>query len=120
HVYQLHYTSNAGLYQAITYDCRANGAYDHTTTSSVPNVCLMAQKAEEYGSHHKTFVLDADGTVEVVDGAGEVLMSHDVSAGDIWRACQTKDTPIRDWARLAVERARLSETPAVFWPDEKR
>ena len=113
-------SSYAGVFQAVIDDCRANGAYDPTTMGSVPNVGLMAQKAEEYGSHDKTFVLDADGTVEVVDGAGEVLMSHDVSAGDIWRACQTKDTPIRDWVRLAVERARLSETPAVFWLDEKR
>ena len=113
-------SSYAGVFQAVIDDCRANGAFDPTTMGSVPNVGLMAQKAEEYGSHDKTFVLDADGTVEVVNGAGEVVMSHDVSAGDIWRACQTKDIPIRDWVRLAVERARLSGTPAVFWLDENR
>ena len=113
-------SSYAGVFEAVIEDCKANGAYDPTTMGSVPNVGLMAQKAEEYGSHDKTFVLDADGVVEVVNGAGEVLMSHDVSAGDIWRGCQTKDTPIRDWVRLAVERARLSDTPAVFWLDENR
>ena len=113
-------SSYAGVFEAVINDCKANGAYDPTTMGSVPNVGLMAQKAEEYGSHDKTFVLDADGTVEVVNGAGEVVMSHAVSAGDIWRACQTKDTPIRDWVRLAVERARLSDTPAVFWLDEAR
>jgi isocitrate dehydrogenase len=113
-------SSYAGVFEAVINDCKANGAYDPTTMGSVPNVGLMAQKAEEYGSHDKTFVLDADGTVEVVNGAGEVVMSHAVSAGDIWRACQTKDIPIRDWVRLAVERARLSDTPAVFWLDEAR
>ena len=113
-------SSYAGVFEAVINDCKANGAYDPTTMGSVPNVGLMAQKAEEYGSHDKTFVLDADGVVEVVNGAGEVVMSHTVSAGDIWRACQTKDVPIRDWVRLAVERARLSDTPAVFWLDENR
>jgi len=113
-------SSYAGVFEAVINDCKANGAYDPTTMGSVPNVGLMAQKAEEYGSHDKTFVLDSDGTVEVVNGAGEVVMSHAVSAGDIWRACQTKDIPIRDWVRLAVERARLSDTPAVFWLDEAR
>ena len=113
-------SSYAGVFEAVINDCKANGAYDPTTMGSVPNVGLMAQKAEEYGSHDKTFVLDADGVVEVVNGAGEVVMSHAVSAGDIWRACQTKDVPIRDWVRLAVERARLSDTPAVFWLDENR
>ena len=87
---------------------------------SVPNVGLMAQKAEEYGSHDKTFEMAAPGRVEVVDAAGEVLMSHDVEAGDIWRACQTKDAPIRDWVKLAVTRARASGTPAVFWLDDSR
>jgi isocitrate dehydrogenase len=87
---------------------------------SVPNVGLMAQKAEEYGSHDKTFEMSADGTVEVVNGAGEVLMSHEVEAGDIWRACQTKDAPIQDWVKLAVTRARLSDTPAIFWLDDTR
>lgn len=113
-------SSYAGIYQAVIDDCRANGAYDPTTMGSVPNVGLMAQKAEEYGSHDKTFEIEADGRVEVVDAAGEVLMSHDVSVGDIWRACQTKDAPIRDWVKLAVTRARASQTPAVFWLDESR
>jgi isocitrate dehydrogenase len=113
-------SSYAGVYQAVIDDCRANGAYDPTTMGSVPNVGLMAQKAEEYGSHDKTFEMAATGRVEVVNGAGEVLMSHDVEAGDIWRACQTKDAPIRDWVKLAVTRARASGTPAVFWLDETR
>jgi isocitrate dehydrogenase len=113
-------SSYAGVYQAVLDDCRANGAYDPTTMGSVPNVGLMAQKAEEYGSHDKTFEMSADGTVEVVNGAGEVLMSHEVEAGDIWRACQTKDAPIQDWVKLAVTRARASQTPAIFWLDESR
>jgi isocitrate dehydrogenase len=113
-------SSYAGVYQAVIDDCRANGAYDPTTMGSVPNVGLMAQKAEEYGSHDKTFEIAADGRVEVVNAAGEVLMAHDVAAGDIWRACQTKDAPIRDWVKLAVTRARASRTPAVFWLDESR
>ncbi|WP_377644203.1 NADP-dependent isocitrate dehydrogenase [Oryzobacter terrae] len=113
-------SSYAGIYQAVIDDCRAHGAYDPTTMGSVPNVGLMAQKAEEYGSHDKTFEIEADGRVEVVDAAGEVVMSHDVSTGDIWRACQTKDAPIRDWVKLAVTRARASGTPAVFWLDETR
>ena len=113
-------SSYAGVYQAAIEDCRANGAFDPTTMGTVPNVGLMAQKAEEYGSHDKTFEIVQDGVVEVVNSAGEVLMSHDVAAGDIWRACQTKDIPVRDWVKLAVTRARLSETPAVFWLDETR
>lgn len=113
-------SSYAGVYQAVIDDCIANGAYDPTTMGSVPNVGLMAQKAEEYGSHDKTFTAQADGRIEVVDAAGTVLLSHEVSAGDIWRACQTKDVPIRDWVRLAVQRARLSDTPAVFWLDADR
>jgi isocitrate dehydrogenase len=113
-------SSYAGVYQAVLDDCRANGAYDPTTMGSVPNVGLMAQKAEEYGSHDKTFEIATDGTVEVVNSAGEVLMSHDVEAGDIWRACQTKDAPIQDWVKLAVTRARASQTPAIFWLDESR
>jgi isocitrate dehydrogenase len=113
-------SSYAGVYQAVIDDCRAHGAYDPTTMGSVPNVGLMAQKAEEYGSHDKTFEIAAAGRVEVVNGAGEVLMSHDVAAGDIWRACQTKDAPIRDWVALAVARARASATPAVFWLDASR
>ncbi|WP_030528730.1 NADP-dependent isocitrate dehydrogenase [Phycicoccus jejuensis] len=113
-------SSYAGVYQAVIEDCQAHGAYDPTTMGSVPNVGLMAQKAEEYGSHDKTFEIEAAGRVEVVDGSGAVLMSHDVEAGDIWRACQTKDAPIRDWVKLAVTRARASQTPAVFWLDETR
>ena len=113
-------SSYAGVYQAVIDDCKANGAYDPATMGSVPNVGLMAQKAEEYGSHDKTFEIAADGRVEVVNAAGEVLMSHEVVSGDIWRACQTKDAPIRDWVKLAVTRARLSNTPAVFWLDETR
>lgn len=113
-------SSYAGVYQAVIDDCRAHGAYDPTTMGSVPNVGLMAQKAEEYGSHDKTFEIAEAGTVQVVNAAGEVLMSHDVQPGDIWRACQTKDAPIRDWVKLAVTRARASRTPAVFWLDESR
>ncbi|MGN6636384.1 MAG: NADP-dependent isocitrate dehydrogenase, partial [Oryzihumus sp.] len=113
-------SSYAGVYQAVIEDCRAHGAYDPTTMGSVPNVGLMAQKAEEYGSHDKTFEIAEAGRVEVVNSAGEVLISHDVEAGDIWRACQTKDAPIRDWVKLAVTRARASHTPAVFWLDPTR
>ncbi|MDO4607302.1 MAG: NADP-dependent isocitrate dehydrogenase [Bowdeniella nasicola] len=113
-------SSYAGVYQTVIEDCKRNGAFDPTTMGSVPNVGLMAQKAEEYGSHDKTFEITAAGTVEVVNSAGEVLMSHDVQPGDIWRACQTKDAPIRDWVKLAVTRARLSDTPAIFWLDENR
>jgi len=113
-------SSYAGVYQAVIDDCRAHGAYDPTTMGSVPNVGLMAQKAEEYGSHDKTFEIAGDGTVEVVNSAGEVLMSHDVEAGDIWRACQTKDAPIQDWVKLAVSRARATGDPAIFWLDDSR
>lgn len=113
-------SSYAGVYQAVIEDCQANGALDPRTMGTVPNVGLMAQKAEEYGSHDKTFEIPVDGTVEIVNAAGEVLMSHEVQAGDIWRACQTKDEPIRDWVKLAVTRARLSSTPAVFWLDPER
>jgi len=112
--------SYAGIYQAVIEDCKANGAFDPATMGSVPNVGLMAQKAEEYGSHDKTFQLSQDGTVRVVDDAGTVLLEHQVAAGDIWRMCQTKDAPIRDWVKLAVTRARLSGTPAVFWLDPQR
>ncbi|MFV0462182.1 MAG: NADP-dependent isocitrate dehydrogenase [Nostocoides sp.] len=113
-------SSYAGVYQAVIEDCRANGAYDPRTMGSVPNVGLMAQKAEEYGSHDKTFEIAADGVVEVVSAAGDVLMAHEVGAGDIWRGCQTKDAPIRDWVALAVNRARATGTPAVFWLDPTR
>ena len=113
-------SSYAGVYQAVIDDCREHGAYDPTTMGSVPNVGLMAQKAEEYGSHDKTFEIAESGRVQVVNTAGEVLMEHEVSPGDIWRACQTKDAPIRDWVKLAVTRARASKTPAVFWLDSER
>ena len=112
--------SYAGVYQSVVDFCRTNGAFDPRTMGSVPNVGLMAQKAEEYGSHDKTFELKAAGTVRVVDASGSVLLSHKVEAGDIWRACQTKDPAIKDWVKLAVTRARLSQTPACFWLDEKR
>ncbi len=113
-------SSYAGVYQTVIDDCRAHGAYDPTTMGSVPNVGLMAQAAEEYGSHDKTFEIRAAGTVQVVDAAGTVLIEHAVEAGDIWRACQTKDVPVRDWVKLAVTRARASDTPAIFWLDETR
>ncbi len=113
-------SSYAGVYQATIDDCRENGALDPTTMGTVPNVGLMAQAAEEYGSHDKTFELSETGTVQVVNSAGDVLIQHDVEAGDIWRACQVKDIPVRDWVKLAVTRARASATPAVFWLDEAR
>jgi isocitrate dehydrogenase len=112
--------SYAGVYQAVVDFCKANGALDPKTMGSVPNVGLMAKAAEEYGSHNKTFEIPAAGTVRVVDSNGNVLLAHDVQAGDIWRACQTKDAPIRDWVKLAVNRARASNTPAVFWLDKNR
>lgn len=110
----------SGVYQTVIDDCRKNGAFDPVTMGTVPNVGLMAQKAEEYGSHDKTFQLDAAGKVQIVASNGDVLIEHDVNAGDIWRACQTKDIPVQDWVKLAVSRARDSQTPAVFWLDEKR
>ncbi|MFF0903849.1 UNVERIFIED_CONTAM: NADP-dependent isocitrate dehydrogenase [Kocuria sp. CPCC 205316] len=113
-------SSYAGIYQVVIDDCRAHGAFDPTTMGSVPNVGLMAMKAEEYGSHDKTFEIPAEGTVQVVDSSGAVLIEHEVSPGDIWRACQTKDVAIRDWVKLAVTRARASATPAVFWLDRTR
>ncbi|MGH3414698.1 MAG: NADP-dependent isocitrate dehydrogenase [Marmoricola sp.] len=113
-------SSYAGVYQAVVDDCRDNGAYDPTTMGSVPNVGLMAQKAEEYGSHDKTFEIATAGTVRVLDAGGDVLVEHDVEAGDIWRACQTKDVPVQDWVKLAVTRARATGDPAVFWLDESR
>jgi isocitrate dehydrogenase len=113
-------SSYAGIYQVVVDDCRANGAFDPTTMGTVPNVGLMAQAAEEYGSHDKTFEIQEAGKVQIVDGAGSVLIEHDVAPGDIWRACQTKDAPIRDWVKLAVTRARASKMPAVFWLDESR
>jgi isocitrate dehydrogenase len=110
----------AGVFQSVVDYCKANGAFNPTTMGTVPNVGLMAQKAEEYGSHDKTFILPADGTVNVLAENGDVLMSHDVEEGDIWRMCQTKDIPIQDWVKLAVTRARATNTPAVFWLDENR
>ena len=113
-------SSYAGVYQAVIDDCRTHGAYDPRTMGTVPNVGLMAQQAEEYGSHDKTFHVEHDGRIEVVNSAGDVLLHHDVAAGDIWRACQTKDAAIRDWVGLAVTRARATGWPAVFWLDETR
>ncbi|MFJ6539939.1 NADP-dependent isocitrate dehydrogenase [Streptomyces sp. NPDC091385] len=113
-------SSYAGVYQAVIDDCRANGAYDPSTMGTVPNVGLMAQKAEEYGSHDKTFEVATAGTVRVTDADGNVLIEQPVAAGDIFRACQTKDDPIRDWVKLAVTRARATGDPAVFWLDETR
>ncbi len=110
----------AGVYQAVIEFCRKNGALDPKTMGSVPNVGLMAQAAEEYGSHNKTFEAPAAGTIRVVDDTGATLLSDSVEAGDIWRACQTKDAPVQDWVKLAVNRARLSNTPAVFWLDPAR
>ncbi|MGL3806387.1 NADP-dependent isocitrate dehydrogenase [Paeniglutamicibacter sp. R2-26] len=113
-------SSYSGIYQAVIDDCRANGAYDPTTMGTVPNVGLMAQAAEEYGSHDKTFEIKAAGHVQILDASDGVLIEHQVFPGDIWRACQTKDVPVRDWVKLAVNRARASQTPAVFWLDATR
>ncbi len=110
----------ATIYQAVIEDCKANGAFDPTTMGSVPNVGLMAKKAEEYGSHDKTFQIKADGVVRVTDSKGNLLMEQAVEAGDIFRMCQTKDAPIQDWVKLAVNRARASATPAIFWLDPMR
>jgi len=110
----------AGVYQTVIDFCRKNGALDPKTMGSVPNVGLMAKAAEEYGSHNKTFEIPSDGTARVSDASGNVLLEHKVQTGDIWRACQTKDASVRDWVKLAVNRARLSETPAIFWLDENR
>jgi isocitrate dehydrogenase len=113
-------SSYASIYQAVIDDCRVNGAFDPVTMGTVPNVGLMAQAAEEYGSHDKTFEIPASGVVRVVAEDGETLFEHRVEPGDIWRMCQTKDVAIRDWVKLAVTRARLTNTPAVFWLDETR
>lgn len=110
----------AGVYAAAITFCKQHGAFDPRTMGSIPNVGLMAKKAEEYGSHDKTFIMPCDGVVRIVDATGATLMEHRVAAGDIWRACQTKEAPIRDWVRLAINRARASGTPAVFWLDENR
>ncbi|MGB5311150.1 MAG: NADP-dependent isocitrate dehydrogenase [Polyangiales bacterium] len=113
-------SSYAGVYQEVIDFCKKHGAFDPTTMGSVSNVGLMAQKAEEYGSHDKTFEIPADGAVRVVDSGGKILMEHEVEVGDIWRACQTKDAPVRDWVALAVRSARATDAPAVFWLDETR
>ena len=113
-------SSYAGVYQVIIEDCQAHGAYDPSTMGTVPNVGLMAQKAEEYGSHDKTFEIAADGKVQLVDAKGQTLIEHAVEAGDIWRACQAKDAPIRDWVKLAVVRARATGWPTIFWLDSGR
>jgi len=113
-------SSYAGVYQVVIDDCRAHGAFDPATMGSVPNVGLMAQAAEEYGSHDKTFEIPADGTVRVVDATGAVVLEQPVATGDVFRMCQTKDVPIRDWVKLAVNRARATGDPAVFWLDESR
>jgi isocitrate dehydrogenase len=113
-------SSYAGVYATVIADVKKNGPLDPAKIGTVPNVGLMAQAAEEYGSHNKTFEIPADGTITVVNRAGEVLLTHDVEVGDIWRACQTKDIPVRDWVKLAVTRARAAQTPAVFWLDESR
>ncbi|MCG7814322.1 NADP-dependent isocitrate dehydrogenase [Alteromonas sp. MCA-1] len=110
----------ATIYQEVINFCKTHGAFDPTTMGTVPNVGLMAQKAEEYGSHDKTFELEADGTVSIIDQDGNVLISHDVEEGDIWRMCQVKDAPIQDWVKLAVTRSRQSGMPAVFWLDDER
>ncbi|MCL4133567.1 UNVERIFIED_CONTAM: hypothetical protein GTU68_051750 [Idotea baltica] len=113
-------SSYAGIYSATIDFCKENGAFDPTTMGTVPNVGLMAQKAEEYGSHDKTFEIASNGTVKVIDASGKTLLTHNVEAGDIWRMCQVKDAPIQDWVKLAVTRARASQTPAVFWLDKNR
>lgn len=113
-------SSYAGIYTATIDFCKEHGAFDPTTMGTVPNVGLMAQKAEEYGSHDKTFEISTDGKVEVIDANGNILITHNVEAGDIWRMCQVKDAPVQDWVKLAVTRARASQTPAVFWLDSNR
>jgi isocitrate dehydrogenase len=113
-------SSYAVMYDAMVKDVQTNGQFDRTTMGNVPNVGLMAQKAEEYGSHDKTFEVPADGAVRVVDGDGNVLIEHAVEEGDVWRACQAKDAPIKDWVKLAVRRARATGSPAVFWLDKNR
>ena len=113
-------SSYSGVYIATIDFCKKHGAFDPTTMGTVPNVGLMAQKAEEYGSHDKTFEITIDGKVEVIDASGKILTTHNVETGDIWRMCQVKDAPVQDWVKLAVTRARASQTPAVFWLDENR
>ena len=110
----------AGVFDAVVEFCKVHGAFDPTTMGTVPNVGLMAQKAEEYGSHDKTFILEEAGTIQVVSENGEILLSHDIEEGDIYRMCQAKDLPIQDWVKLAVTRAKATQTPAIFWLDENR
>ena len=110
----------AGVYQEVIDFCKTNGAFDPVTMGSVPNVGLMAQKAEEYGSHDKTFEVTTDGTISVINTEGAVLLKHSVKTGDIWRMCQVKDEPIQDWIKLAVNRSRISQTPVVFWLNADR
>src|SRR5690606_29808352 len=110
----------AGVYDAVIADCKAHGAYDPATMGSVPNVGLMAQAAEEYGSHDKTFEIPAAGTVEVVGADGTVHLRHEVEEGDVWRMCTVKDIPVQDWVKLAVTRARATGAPALFWLDADR
>jgi len=113
-------SSYAGIYKATIDFCKKHGAFDPTTMGTVPNVGLMAQKAEEYGSHDKTFEISSNGKIQIIDASGNILIEHNVEKGDIWRMCQVKDSPIQDWIKLAVTRARVSQTPAVFWLDKNR
>lgn len=113
-------SSYSGVYQATIDFCKEHGAFDPKTMGTVPNVGLMAQKAEEYGSHDKTFEIEKAGTVKVVNSSGETLIEHAVEEGDIWRMCQVKDAPVQDWVKLAVSRARATNLPAIFWLDENR
>ncbi|WP_239181768.1 NADP-dependent isocitrate dehydrogenase, partial [Citrobacter werkmanii] len=110
----------AGVYAATIDFCKENGAFDVATMGDVSNVGLMAKKAEEYGSHDKTFEIQADGKVEVIDAEGNVIFEHQVEKGDIWRACQTKDIAVKDWVKLVVNRAKITQNPAIFWLDSKR
>ena len=113
-------SSYASLYQATIEFCKENGAFDPTTMGTVPNVGLMAKKAEEYGSHDKTFEIATDGKVSVIDSEGNTLIEHTVETGDIWRMCQTKDAPVKDWVKLAVTRAKAMQAPAILWLDKNR
>merc|ERR1712195_425892 len=113
-------SSYSGVYAAMIDFCKENGAFDPTTMGTSPNVGLMAQKAEEYGSHDKTFEISRAGTVRVIDSSGNTLISHEVEQGDIWRMCQVKDLPIQDWVKLAVSRGRATKWPVIFWLDEDR
>src|SRR5690606_2303782 len=113
-------SSYAGIYQVTIDFCKKHGAFDPTTMGTVPNVGLMAQQAEEYGSHDKTFEMKSAGKVKVIDSKGNTLLEHKVEEGDIWRMCQTKDAPVQDWVKLAVKRAKATGLPTIFWLDENR